>query len=47
MALLQDKLRFTVGERSFSDVGFAGDSTYLSISVMDIPGFVYWMSKGK
>jgi len=47
MAVLQDKLRFTVGERSFSDVGFAGDSTYLSISVMDIPGFVYWMSKGK
>ena len=47
VALLQDKLRFTVGDRSFGDIGFAGESIYLYISIMDIPGIVYWMSKGK
>lgn len=46
MAFLQDRLRLSVGERSF-DERFAGDELYLSLSVMDIPGLVYWFTKGK
>ena len=47
LAILQDKMRFTLGERDINDDGFAGDSTFFYISVMDIPGFVYWLTKGK
>lgn len=46
IALLQDKLRLSFGHRSFS-TSFAGDSTYVSLTVMDIPGLVYWLTKGK
>ena len=47
VGVLQDKLRFSIGQRDFSTEGFAGESTYLSISVLDIPGFVYWLTKGQ
>lgn len=46
LAMLQDKLRLTIGSRSFRNSDFAGESVYFSISVMDIPGFVYWLTKG-
>ena len=46
IAMLQDKLRLTIGERDFNENSFAGESIYLSISVMDIPGFAYWLTKG-
>ena len=42
---LQDKFRLTLGQRNFNTDEFAGDSTYLTISVLDIPGFVYWLTK--
>ena len=47
IAVLQDKLRFTVGKRDFNGDGFAGESDFLYISVTDIPGFFYWLTKGK
>ena len=46
VAFLQDKLRLTVGQRTFDDT-FAGEHIYLSISVMDIPGLTYWLTQGK
>lgn len=46
VGILHDKLRFSFGQRSFDDNGFAGDSTYLYISITDIPGLVYWLTKG-
>jgi len=46
LAILQDKLRFTLGTRSADSDEFVGESIYLSVSVMDIPGIVYWLTKG-
>lgn len=46
VAILQDKLRLTIGERNFNESSFAGESIYFSISVTDIPGFAYWLTKG-
>lgn len=47
VAFLEDKLRLSMGQRSFDDDDFAGESIYLSISVMDVPGFAYWLIQGK
>lgn len=46
VGFLQDKLRLSGGTRSFKNDGFAGDDIYLTLSITDIPGFVYWLSRG-
>ena len=45
VGLLQDKLRISFGERSSGSARFAGDSTYLYVTLTDLPGFVYWLSQ--
>lgn len=41
---LTDKLRFTLGKRSFNN-DFAGGDLYFYISITDLPGFVYWIKQ--
>ena len=47
VGLLEDRLRFSLGQRSRDSEDFAGETVYFSIAVTDIPGFVYWLTKGR
>ena len=47
VAMFQDKLRFTLGKRARDSDDFAGESTFFAVTIMDIPGFVYWLSQGR
>ena len=41
--LMQDKIRLTLGTRSFNNDDFYGDTVFVNISVTDVPGFAYWL----
>jgi predicted acylesterase/phospholipase RssA len=42
---LFNKMRVTLGLRSFERGGFGGDNLYIQLGVTDIPGFAYWPFK--
>lgn len=41
--LLRDKIRLTLGTRSFNKRDFYGDTIFVDLSITDIPGFSYWL----
>jgi hypothetical protein len=43
IGILQDKMRLTVGSRTFKNSDYYGDTFYVNISITDIPGFSYWL----
>ncbi len=45
LGFMQDKLRLSAGTRGGSEVDFPGNSVYLSLSITDIPGMVYWLRR--
>ncbi|HEY6873217.1 MAG TPA: patatin-like phospholipase family protein [Geobacteraceae bacterium] len=42
---LFNKLRLTLGLRSFERGGFGGDNMYIQLGITDIPGIGYWLFK--
>jgi hypothetical protein len=40
-----NKLRLTLGLRSFERGGFGGENMYIQLGITDIPGLTYWLFK--
>lgn len=45
LGFLADKLRVSIGTRSFNSDYFPGNSFYISLSLTDVPGMSYWAHK--
>jgi len=45
IGLLADKLRFSIARRSFDSDYFPGDNFYMTLSLTDVQGLVYWLHK--
>lgn len=43
LGLLRDKIRLTLGARSFNKTNFYGDTVFINFSITDVPGFSYWL----